>query len=155
VRATLYRQKGDDAPVSLGPVQSDGTGLLRYPDPSVVRGTRYTYTLGIAAGSSEFIVGRVSVAVPAGRLLVRPNPLSRTTTVQYDVPQPGGRVELVVYDLQGRMVRRLVRDVQTPGPQQVLWDTRDNEGRAVRAGVYILRLTQPHETVTQRVSVVP
>jgi hypothetical protein len=155
VHATLYRQEGDGAPLSLGLIQSDGTGYIRYLDPSVSRGTRYTYSLGIIAGSTEFVVGRVSAMVLAGRLLVRPNPLSRSTTVQYDVPAPGGRVELVVYDLQGRVVRTLVREIQAPGSHQAVWNVLDNNGTAVPAGIYLLRLTHPGKTVSQRVSVVP
>jgi hypothetical protein len=37
-----------------------------------------------------------------------PNPFNPSTTVRYDVPEPGGRVRVRVYDVRGQLVRSLV-----------------------------------------------
>jgi flagellar hook assembly protein FlgD len=60
-------------------------------------------------------------------------------------------VRLVVYDAQGRSVRRLVDGtVQLPGAYSVPWDGRDDGGRALAAGVYFFRLESRNESRTLR-----
>jgi hypothetical protein len=155
VDATLHRAQDTNAAVSLGPVSSDASGNFVYEDTQIVRGSRYTYTLGIPFGASEVQVGEVSATVPTGRLIVRPNPLTHVATIEYDVPSPGGEVSVVIYDLLGRAVRKLASGFQLAGPQQLVWDAKDNDGRVVRPGVYLLRLNEPGEAMTQRVSLIP
>ncbi len=70
----------------------------------------------------------------------RPTPFASSTLIRYDL-FTAARVKLVVYDAQGRSVRRLVDGaLQLAGPYAVDWDGRDDGGRAVAAGVYFYRL---------------
>jgi hypothetical protein len=71
-----------------------------------------------------------------------PNPFNPATEIRYDVPS-NGRVTLEIYDVSGRMVRRLVDDVQSPGPKFVTWKGDDDRGHRVATGVYFYRLTAP------------
>ena len=43
--------------------------------------------------------------------------------------------------MQGRLIRNLVRDVQSAGEYVVSWDGRDATGNAASSGVYYYRLT--------------
>jgi hypothetical protein len=49
-------------------------------------------------------------------------------------------VALSVFNLVGQQVRRLVREVRTPGFYQIVWDGRDDRGQEMASGVYIYRL---------------
>jgi hypothetical protein len=72
--------------------------------------------------------------------LARPNPFRGTTEFAYDLAQ-AGPVELGVYDVLGRQLRRLVSGWRPAGySQSVLWDGRDDAGRALPAGVYLCSL---------------
>ena len=51
-----------------------------------------------------------------------PNPAQGSTTIRYHLPE-SGRVELSIYDAQGRLVQKLVNEMQTSGSYQVDWDT--------------------------------
>ncbi len=62
--------------------------------------------------------------------------------VRYSVASPC-RVDLSVYDLMGREVRRLVAEQQTAGPHSVVWNSSDRNGAAVARGVYFIRLDTP------------
>ncbi len=62
-----------------------------------------------------------------------------TTTIEYQLPIEG-RIEIVVYDLLGREVRTLVKDVRSAGRYSVAWDAKDNAGRPVSTGIYIYRI---------------
>jgi len=51
------------------------------------------------------------------------------------------RVDLSVYDLMGREVKRLVAEQQPGGEHRVNWDCRDKDGTTAPRGVYFCRLT--------------
>ena len=55
------------------------------------------------------------------------------------MPQPG-KIELVIYDLQGRKVRSLMSGRQKAAVHQVEWDGRDDAGAFAWPGVYLDRL---------------
>ena len=49
-------------------------------------------------------------------------------------------VQVIIYDLSGREVRRLYDARDSSGPNQVAWDGRDDNNTTVRPGLYLLRL---------------
>jgi hypothetical protein len=68
-----------------------------------------------------------------------PNPFNPLSTIRYDLPQ-ADKVSLIVHDLLGREVVRLVDRYMEPGYHQAQWDGRDRSGRNVPSGVYIARI---------------
>jgi hypothetical protein len=68
-----------------------------------------------------------------------PNPFNPVSTIQYDLPQ-GSKVSLIVYDILGREVAKLVNAYMEPGYHQIQWDGRDVTGRELPSGIYIARL---------------
>jgi hypothetical protein len=64
-----------------------------------------------------------------------PNPFNPATHIAYSVPK-AGRTVLVVYDVLGRMMAKLVDEVQGPGEFTVQWDAS-----AMPSGVYFCRLS--------------
>jgi len=69
-----------------------------------------------------------------------PNPFNAETVIQYELPI-NSDVDLVVYDVLGRMVVRLVQKRQTRGAYSVKWDGKDRNGNSVSSGVYVYKLT--------------
>jgi len=69
----------------------------------------------------------------------RPNPFSAGTVIGYSLDRPGP-VQLAVFDVQGRAVRRLVNAAQPAGPHAIRWDGRDDRGGLVPSGIYFFRL---------------
>jgi Zn-dependent metalloprotease len=69
-----------------------------------------------------------------------PNPFNPSTTIRYDIPKPS-LVSLIIYDIMGREVRRLVDEIIEPGYHQAVWDARNDAGAEVSSGVYIYRFT--------------
>jgi hypothetical protein len=122
-----------------------------------------------------------STEAPPATILYRPfpNPFPQSafradgTAVWFDLHEEGP-VELNVYDTRGRLVRRLIPARSdcgevvlapglygrsagavsaTAGPECVLtrWDGRDENGRQVGAGVYVIRMRANGVTDVQRV----
>jgi len=80
--------------------------------------------------------------VPGLRLELRPchpNPFHDRTAVAYALPDCG-RVRLQVLDLNGRLVRTLADEVQDAQMHVAAWDGRDDRGRTVESGIYLIRL---------------
>ena len=46
-------------------------------------------------------------------------------------------MNITVYDMMGRIVKTLVNRSQTAGYRSIVWDTMDNSGHSVSAGLYI------------------
>ena len=49
-------------------------------------------------------------------------------------------VEVVIYGIQGRVVRMLVQETKNPGRYEMVWDGRDDRGMSVGSGVYLCAL---------------
>jgi len=60
-------------------------------------------------------------------------------------------VDLSVYDLMGREVRRLVAEKQSSGQHSVAWSCQDLSGKPVSRGVYFIRLDTPAVRDVQKV----
>jgi flagellar hook assembly protein FlgD len=59
-------------------------------------------------------------------------------------------VNLVIYNLLGQEVRKLVNAQQPAGYHIAVWDGRDNSGRLVPTGVYHYRIQAGNFTMTKR-----
>jgi hypothetical protein len=78
-----------------------------------------------------------------------PNPFNPTTTIAYDLPLDG-TVRLVIYDVMGREVTRLVNGFTPAGYHSVRWDARNKLGENVSAGVYFYHLQSGNYVKTQK-----
>jgi len=61
----------------------------------------------------------------------------------YVLPQSGGvnyGVKLRIYDVNGRLVRKLVDGNLAAGPHVAVWNGTDDAGRGVASGHYYARL---------------
>ena len=83
-----------------------------------------------------------------------PNPFNPSTTIVYDLPRPA-TVDLVVYDVTGRVVRTLVAAGTVPaGRHEAVWNGRDDAGRAAASGMYFLRLDAGEYAETRRLTLI-
>lgn len=68
-----------------------------------------------------------------------PNPFNSSTLISFVIPEDS-EVSLKVYDVRGRMVRKLEEGPMQAGEHGCLWDGRDQEGSSCPSGVYIYLL---------------
>lgn len=66
-----------------------------------------------------------------------PNPFNGSTQITYTLAT-GTLVELHVYNALGQAVRTLLRQHREAGTHQIHWDGRDNQGRPLASGIYLL-----------------
>ena len=68
-----------------------------------------------------------------------PNPFNPITTIRYQLPEES-YVTLTVYDIMGRQVVQLINATQAPGYKSVQWNSKDQFGQSVSAGMYIYHI---------------
>ncbi len=99
-------------------------------------------------------VGDLPLAPGNTQLSASPNPFNPLTEIMVDLPA-AAPFDLAVFDLRGRRVRTLA--IGRPGPaglSAVAWDGRDDQGRAVGAGVYLARLQTRDATASTKLVLV-
>ena len=65
-----------------------------------------------------------------------PNPFNPYTTLNYYLPI-NASVRLTIYDLVGNVITSLVNKDESPGYKSVRWNSTNNQGQPVSAGVYL------------------
>jgi hypothetical protein len=83
-------------------------------------------------------------AVPEAELAVRsvrnhPNPFNPSTEISFTLERPAS-VQVLVYDLRGRLVRDLFSADKDSGDHAVTWDGRGDGGTPVESGVYLVQV---------------
>jgi len=71
--------------------------------------------------------------------LAAPSVFSQSTRITYALPGQLD-VDLRIYSVTGRLVRRLVQGIQGPGTFTVYWDGRNDRGAMTPSGLYYYRL---------------
>ena len=66
------------------------------------------------------------------------NPIGEHPRLTLTLPT-ARRVQVVVFDVQGKHVRALHDEVMCEGEQSIVWDLRDDQGREAPRGVYFLK----------------
>jgi hypothetical protein len=67
-----------------------------------------------------------------------PNPFNLETVIEYGLPQ-ASPVRLLVYNLRGQVVRKLVDEFEAAGIQKVKWNGQNDQGQEVGSGIYFVR----------------
>ena len=65
-----------------------------------------------------------------------PNPFNPVTTLRYDLPEDA-MVNIIIYDIMGRVVSNLVSSQQRAGYKSIQWNATNNIGQPVSAGLYL------------------
>lgn len=93
----------------------------------------------VVAAAAELAVPDLASGVPpAGTrtsIVATPNPFRSETAVSFR-GLTGGIVRAGIYDVQGRLLRRLVRDQSGSATRDLVWDGMDDSGHRVAPGIY-------------------
>jgi PAS domain-containing protein len=103
----------------------------------------------------------VAVAMPQQFVLEHsyPNPFSlaahTNTTIKFELTNAEPvRVELRIYDILGREVRRLVDDTRRGGFYEARWDGRQENGQRAATGIYLVELRAGNQRALRKLMLV-
>jgi C1A family cysteine protease len=78
-----------------------------------------------------------------------PNPFNPVTHIAYSIPR-AAHVELRIYDVTGKVVRRLVDAELAANDYVAVWNGRTDEGQASASGIYFYRLTADGQELARK-----
>ena len=70
-----------------------------------------------------------------------PNPFNPVTTINFDLPDANSRVTITVYNVEGKVVSRLLDKGLESGRHSVTWNGADMSGNTVSSGLYFCKMT--------------
>jgi hypothetical protein len=151
----VSRSENGAAFIPLDMVGLARNGLaFRYADSRVEPGKSYVYKVEYSlGGTSRLLFISEEIRTPAALLALHqnhPNPFNPSTTISFTLPA-GCAVRLDVYDVSGRLVRRLIDgERRGAGLNDVEWNGRDASGGAAVSGIYVYRLVAGKETLSRK-----
>jgi hypothetical protein len=81
----------------------------------------------------------------------RPNPARGLAVIPFTLPRATD-ITLAVFDPSGRRLRSLIAGAMPAGSHEAAWDFRDDRGRKMPTGIYLVRMEADERVLTQRVS---
>jgi hypothetical protein len=94
--------------------------------------------------------GAVLAPMEPGLEQNHPNPFNAETQIAF-LTDVGGMVHLSVYELSGKLARRLWDGPGDGGKHTVFWDGKDENGRHMPSGAYLIRMKQRDRAYTRKV----
>lgn len=111
----------------------------------------YIYTASFTTGLSTAVDDQLAadfLPVELG-LSNYPNPFNAETNISYNLPASSS-VNLSIYDITGRVVRKLIDENRPAGLNQIGWDGRNDSGEQLVSGIYFVRIITEYRTRTSR-----
>ena len=84
---------------------------------------------------------------------VFPNPFNPRTTIHFELAR-SGVASIRIYDVAGRLVRRFDLDDRPVGENSIAWNGRDQRGRIMPGGTYLVQLETPESRDATRVTLI-
>ncbi|MCB1183785.1 carboxypeptidase regulatory-like domain-containing protein [bacterium] len=158
----VYRRAGDGVRVRLNEAMIPvGDGHLRYVDSGegLTAGTVVVYSYALVQGGAEMMIDEVEATFEGG--LPRtfavhpnyPNPFNPMTNIHFDLARPG-HVRVEIFDVSGRLVKRLVDENRPAAAHTVVWDGTNESGGRVASGAYYVRVRTDRDFAVQKMMLV-
>jgi len=137
--------------------QQTASVWIPHPDSTCFLAMRTRDLAGNWSGMSNLVQVTPVLAVDGGVFATRlswpfPNPARGLVKLELSLSHLED-VAVEVFDIAGRRVRVLTHGRLTAGPHELAWDLRDEAGRRVAPGQYLVMATAPDGYQVRRVSV--
>tara|TARA_B100000941_G_C28362180_1_gene477633 strand:- start:409 stop:843 length:435 start_codon:yes stop_codon:yes gene_type:complete len=78
-----------------------------------------------------------------------PNPFNSNTVIPFSISEPG-KTSLFVYDINGRIVKKILNEYLRVGYHTFTWDGKNGMGHSVSSGIYYYELKNAFFTNTKK-----
>ena len=68
-----------------------------------------------------------------------PNPFNPETSITFQLPRPE-KVEIIIFNQVGQIIRRLTKGEMPQGRHQIIWDAKNYRGEQVASGIYLCQM---------------
>lgn len=148
--------------VFIPAVNSSTAQLYQFTDAEInTEGVYYYWLENVDLDGSSGFHGPVSVTLsypePAspdipivnGINSIFPNPFNPSTNIRFALGEDQMAV-LTIYNKRGQLIRRLFEGSLSKGTYNMVWDGRDQNGREVASGMYLLRLNSGKDSYSAK-----
>jgi len=114
-----------------------------------IAGVQSVYDIGLSdIVTIGFVYEGVSVDVPFDTYTTKlfnnyPNPFNPETTISFSL-QESSTVSIIIYDIRGAIITKLVDSLYGSGNHHILWNGKDRKGNSVPSGIYFY-LMETHD----------
>lgn len=78
-----------------------------------------------------------------------PNPFNPETTIRFTLDEKQ-KINLNIFDLQGRLINQLVNRVMRPGEYTIRWNGINQNNKRVASGIYFYQLAGKNRTIVKK-----
>ena len=159
----VYRRTGSNPIGTL--VQTLPLSQSSWTDTTVVAGTTYEFSITSYSGSLESTPALATITVPGNGLpaassdmVVYPNPAKGRVTIRFQAGTADGapgRARIVIYDVTGQRVCKLLDDVLPAGLSTMEWLCQSDGGSALAPGLYSAILDTPRGRQVTQLAILP
>ncbi|MEO8086804.1 MAG: FlgD immunoglobulin-like domain containing protein [Bacteroidota bacterium] len=156
---------------AVGTSSSDGTGISTDASGNVlITGIFYNSSITFGgttltnAGNFDMFVAKLDNItgleenIKNDEVSIFPNPCSTGTTISFSLSLPIAigteKISIKIFDITGRLVETIADGEMQEGVHQLEWNTKDEKGNLVNAGIYFLKLETINYSETKKLSVV-
>ncbi len=79
-----------------------------------------------------------------------PNPFQEEVNLSFNLSQEE-KTTIEIFNIQGKRVHTLLSEIAPRGEHRILWDGKDQNGQAVPAGIYLIRLRSGKTLINKKV----
>jgi len=69
--------------------------------------------------------------------------------IRFDIPR-AERVQLIIYDMMGRIVYRFKNEILPVGFHHLIWEGTDESGNPVSTGIYFCKMVTDSKIITKK-----
>ena len=98
-------------------------------------------SFGQTIESDEYLIYEMNYTTPNVTMLsnIFPNPFNISTQIEYQLSNKS-KVSIIIYNLQGYEIKKLINEKQDPGYYSLSWNGKDNYNLDVYNGKYIIKM---------------
>jgi len=139
------------------PCINAGTAYYEYEDEVLINLDDDEYW-GSAPDMGAFEYGMVAVdefIIQNSKLKIQnyPNPFNPETQITFSLPETE-HINLSVYNLKGQLVKILADEILPAGENNLIWNGKNELGRKVSSGIYLLMLKSRNKTATKKIMLI-
>jgi hypothetical protein len=107
--------------------------------------------MGCYEFGAEPYVGISNNELPISNFELRnyPNPFNPETKIVFNLPEEGN-IKLEIYNIRGQKVKTLLDCYMSPGCSEMIWNGKDDNGKAVGSGIYFYKLQTPAKSYVRK-----
>ncbi len=109
------------------------------PEAQPLDGIQFSFDNIQISGKDIIIIAGLHETPSSNTLNIYPNPFTSATTIEYHL-QNSSVVNIGIYNVNGQQIKRLVYELKPAGNYSVNWDRKDDDGKDVAQGLYIVRV---------------